>query len=179
MTASGFSRAVADNLILTVGANVTVNLTLKVGSTTEEVNVGAAAAEIELATSDLSAVVDSTTMRQLPLNGRDWSQLITLQPGANAVRNQSDIGSAGTSDVNRVLRGFGNQMSISGTRPQQNNYRLDGVSFNDYTNGAPGGVLGTITGVDAVQEFSVITSNYSAEYGKTSGGCLLYTSRCV
>jgi Carboxypeptidase regulatory-like domain/TonB dependent receptor len=172
VTASGFSRAVADNLILTVGANLTVNLGMKVGSTTEEVNVAAAASAIELSTSAISAVVDSTTMRELPLNGRDWSQLITLQPGANAVRNQSAIGSAGTSDVNRVLRGFGNQMSISGTRPQQNNYRLDGVSFNDYTNGAPGGVLGTITGVDAVQEFSVITTNYSAEYGKTSGGVI-------
>ena len=172
VNATGFSNAVAGNITLTVGANVTVNLSLKVGSATEEVNVDAAASEIQLTTSDLSAVVDSTTMRELPLNGRDWSQLITLQPGANEVRNQSQIGSAGTSDVNRVLRGFGNQMSISGTRPQQNNYRLDGVSFNDYTNGAPGGVLGTITGVDAVQEFSVITTNYSAEYGKTSGGVI-------
>ena len=177
VTASGFAPEVANSISLTVGANLTVNFSLKVGSSTEEVKVGGTAAQIELTTSDISAVVDSTTMRQLPLNGRDWSQLITLQPGANAVRNQSAIGSAGTSDVNRVLRGFGNQMSISGTRPQQNNYRLDGVSFNDYTNGAPGGVLGTITGVDAVQEFSVITTNYSAEYGKTSGGVINAVTR--
>ncbi len=177
VTAQGFSPEVANSITLTVGANLTVNFSLKVGSSTEEVKVGGTAAQIELTTSDISAVVDSTTMRQLPLNGRDWSQLITLQPGANAVRNQSAIGSAGTSDVNRVLRGFGNQMSISGTRPQQNNYRLDGVSFNDYTNGAPGGVLGTITGVDAVQEFSVITTNYSAEYGKTSGGVINAVTR--
>ena len=177
VTAAGFAPEVANSISLTVGANLTVNFSLKVGSSTEEVKVGGTAAQIELTTSDISAVVDSTTMRQLPLNGRDWSQLITLQPGANAVRNQSAIGSAGTSDVNRVLRGFGNQMSISGTRPQQNNYRLDGVSFNDYTNGAPGGVLGTITGVDAVQEFSVITTNYSAEYGKTSGGVINAVTR--
>jgi hypothetical protein len=177
VTVQGFSPEVANRITLTVGANLTVNFSLKVGSSTEEVKVGGTAAQIELTTSDISAVVDSTTMRQLPLNGRDWSQLITLQAGANAVRNQSAIGSAGTSDVNRVLRGFGNQMSISGTRPQQNNYRLDGVSFNDYTNGAPGGVLGTITGVDAVQEFSVITTNYSAEYGKTSGGVINAVTR--
>ena len=177
VSAQGFSREIANNLILTVGATLTVNFSLKVGSSTEEVKVTNAADEIQLTTSDISEVVDSNTMRQLPLNGRDWSQLITLQPGANAVRNQSAIGSAGTSDVNRVLRGFGNQMSISGTRPQQNNYRLDGVSFNDYTNGAPGGVLGTITGVDAVQEFSVITTNYSAEYGKTSGGVINAVTR--
>ncbi len=61
-------------------------------------------------------------------------------------------------------------MTISGARPQQNNYRLDGVSLNDYANGAPGSVLGGSLGVDAIQEFSVLTSNYSAEYGKTSGG---------
>ncbi len=168
--ASGFSREIQENVALTVGASLTVNLSLKVGNSTEAIEVRDTPPDIDLATSDMSAVVDSNTMRELPLNGRDWSQLITLQPGANEVRNQSAIGSAGTSDVNRVLRGFGNQMSISGTRPQQNNYRLDGISFNDYTNGAPGGVLGTISGVDAVQEFSIITTNYSAEYGKTSGG---------
>ena len=61
-------------------------------------------------------------------------------------------------------------MTISGARPQQNNYRLDGISLNDYANGAPGSVLGGNLGVDAIQEFSVLTSNYSAEYGKTSGG---------
>src|SRR5260221_13990502 len=59
---------------------------------------------------------------------------------------------------------------MSGARPQQNNYRLDGVSLNDYANGAPGSVLGGSLGVDAIQEFSVLPSNYSAEYGKTSGG---------
>ena len=170
VTATGFSREIQENVTLAVGANLTVNLSLKVGNSTEAVEVRDTPPDIDLATSDISEVVDSNTMRELPLNGRDWSQLITLQPGANEVRNQSAIGSAGTSDVNRVLRGFGSQMSISGTRPQQNNYRLDGISFNDYTNGAPGGVLGTISGVDAVQEFSVITTNYSAEYGKTSGG---------
>jgi hypothetical protein len=172
VTASGFLREIAASLPLAVGENLTANFSLKIGVSTEEVEVRDTAAVVDLVTSDLSEVVDSTTIRELPLNGRDWSQLITLQPGADEVRNQSQVGGAGTSDVNRVLRGFGNQMSIAGTRPQQNNYRLDGVSFNDYTNGAPGGVLGTITGVDAVQEFSVITTNYSAEYGKTSGGVI-------
>ncbi len=177
VTASGFSSKTADNVTLTVGANLTVNFPLSLGKSTEQVEVVDTASTVDLATSEINEVVESATMRQLPLNGRDWSQLITLEPGANAVRNQSAIGAAGTSDVNRVLRGFGTQMAISGMRPQQNNYRLDGVSFNDYTNGAPGGVLGTITGVDAVQEFSVITTNYSAEYGKTSGGVINAVTR--
>ncbi len=84
------------------------------------------------------------------------------------MRNQSAVGGVSTGDVVRALRGFGNQLSISGSRPQQNNYRLDGISINDYTNGAPGGVLGALSGVDGIQEFSILTTNYSAEYGRTS-----------
>lgn len=176
-TASGFAKEIAGGITLTVGAVLTVNLSLTLSRSNQQVTVTDTPATVDLATSSLTEVVGSQTMRQLPLNGRDWSQLITLEPGADQVRNQSAIGGAGTSDVNRVLRGFGNQMSISGTRPQQNNYRLDGVSFNDYTNGAPGGVLGAITGVDAVQEFSVTTTNYDAEYGRTSGGVVNAVTR--
>lgn len=175
--ATGFSGKQTSQLTLTVGGTLTVNLSLSVGNSTESVEVQDTTDRVDLSSSSISEVVDSQTIRELPLNGRDWSQLIALEPGANDVRNQSAIGSAGTSDVNRVLRGFGSQMSIAGTRPQQNNYRLDGVSFNDYTNGAPGGVLGTISGGDAVQEFSVITTNYDAEYGKTSGGVVNAVTR--
>src|SRR3989442_2866774 len=72
----------------------------------------------------------------------------------------------------RGNRGFGAQLTISGGRPTQNNYRLDGLSINDYANGGPGSVIGVSLGVDAIQEFSVITGNYSAEYGRTSGGVI-------
>jgi hypothetical protein len=102
----------------------------------------------------------------LPLNGRSWTDLAQLQAGVSAIHTQPDF-SAGT---DRGNRGFGQQLTISGARPQQNNYRLDGVSLNDYANGAPGSVLGGSLGVDAIEEFSVITSNYEADYGKTSGG---------
>jgi hypothetical protein len=89
-----------------------------------------------------------------------------LQPGVDTIHTQPSF-SVG---ADRGNRGFGQQLTISGARPQQNNYRLDGISLNDYANGAPGSVLGGNLGVDAIQEFSVLTSNYSAEYGKTSGG---------
>jgi hypothetical protein len=79
--------------------------------------------------------------------------------------------------ADRGNRGFGQQLTISGARPQQNNYRLDGASINDYANGAPGSVMGGNLGVDAIQEFSVLTSNYSAEYGKTSGGVVNAVTR--
>jgi hypothetical protein len=171
VSAPGFSGSTAE-VTLTVGAEQTVNIALKLGQETSVVDVTEQISGVQLATSSLGNEVDGTSVRELPLNGRDWSQLATLQPGIDQVRNQSGIGGVGSADVVRGARGFGNQLSVSGTRPTQNNYRLDGISFNDYTNGAPGGVLGTLSGVDAIQEFSVLTTNYSAEYGKTSGGVI-------
>lgn len=172
ISAPGFSVGTASGITLTVGAEQTLDIVLKVGAASSTVEVAEIASGVDTATSSISGDVDGTTVRELPLNGRDWSQLATLQPGVNQVRNQSGIGSVGSADVVRGARGFGNQLSVSGTRPTQNNYRLDGISFNDYTNGAPGGVLGTLSGVDAIQEFSVLTTNYSAEYGRTSGGVI-------
>src|SRR2546430_5637419 len=165
-TAPGFKTDVRTGIELTVGATVTSNMTMQVGGAKETIQVQTEAPDVQLATSDISAVVNATTVRELPLNGRSWTDLATLQPGVNRILTQPDF-AAGT---DRGNRGFGQQLTISGARPQQNNYSLDGVSLNDYANGAPGSVLGGNLGVDAIQEFSVLTSNYSAEYGKTSGG---------
>src|SRR2546426_3021140 len=165
VAARGFSTSVAD-VTLTVGSNQTLDVGMKVGAANEKIVVTTEAPAVQLASSDLSAVVNATTVRELPLNGRSWTDLAALQPGVDTIQTQPSF-SVG---ADRGNRGFGQQLTISGARPQQNNYRLDGVSLNDYANGAPGSVLGGNLGVDAIQEFSVLTSNYSAEYGKTSGG---------
>jgi hypothetical protein len=89
-----------------------------------------------------------------------------LQPGVARIEAQSTAGAG----ADRGEHGFGTHLTISGGKPVQNNYRLDGINVNDYANSGPGSVLGPALGVDAVQEFSVITGNYSAEYGRTSGG---------
>src|SRR5579875_1150169 len=166
VSASGFSTVVRSGIVLTVGANQVLNVSLKVGKVSSLVQVTGAAPMVQLATSSISAVVNSTTVRQLPLNGRSWSDLAKLQPGVNAIVTQPSF-SAGP---DRGSKGFGAQVAISGQRPVENNYRLDGISLNDYGNGGPGSVLGGNLGVDAIQEFSVITTNYSAEYGRTAGG---------
>lgn len=165
-SAAGFKTEAQRGITLTVAASVSLDQTLRVGSITETVLVQSEVPAVQTSSSDISAVVNATTVRELPLNGRSWTDLAQLQAGVSAIHTQPDF-SAGT---DRGNRGFGQQLTISGARPQQNNYRLDGVSLNDYANGAPGSVLGGSLGVDAIQEFSVITSNYSAEYGKTSGG---------
>jgi hypothetical protein len=163
-SAAGFSTA-QTKVTLTVGAKQEVNFALKVGEVSQIVEVTGAAPAVDTTNSTLSAEVDSTTVRELPLNGRDWASLAQLQPGVAGVRTQEVI-----TQVGAIGRGLGTQMSIDGNRPTQNSYRLNGVFINDYSNAGPGNVLGGNLGVDAIQEFSVITSNYSAEYGYTSGG---------
>jgi Carboxypeptidase regulatory-like domain/TonB-dependent Receptor Plug Domain len=168
VTKSGFTTAVRSGITLTVGAQQLLNFTLKVGNISQKVEVTGEAPDIQLASSEISGVINQTAVAQLPLNGRDWTQLATLQPGVNSL--QSVQANTGTKD--RARRGYGVEMTISGSRPSQNNYRIDGISVNDYANSGPGSVEGATLGVDAVQEFSVLTSNYSAEYGRTSGGVI-------
>lgn len=167
-SASGYATSVQHNVSLAVGATQVVNLTLKSGEVTEKIVISVAPPSLDLSSSAISGNVDASTVRDLPLNGRDWTQLATLQADVDTVTVQQPNGV----NAPRGNRGYGNQMTISGTRPQQNNYRLDGVSFNDYSNGAPGSVVGVDLGVDAIREFSVLTSNYSAEYGRASGGVI-------
>jgi len=167
--APGFSSEVQNGVVLTVGAEQILNFALQVGQVTQAVQVTAEAPTVQLASSAISAVVSATTVRELPLNGRSWTDLAALQPGVSGVTAiQTDFAAGG----DRGNRGFGSQISVAGDRPEQNNYRLDGVSINDFNNAAPGSVLGGDLGVDAVQEFSVLTSNVSAEYGRTSGGVI-------
>jgi hypothetical protein len=164
--AQGFTSKLQTGVNLTVGEQQVLNFALQVGQMSQTVEVNTEAPTVDLASSTISAVVSSTTVRELPLNGRSWTDLATLQPGVNSIQTQPDF----TAGPDRGKRGFGNQLTIDGARPQQNNYRLDGISMNDYDNAAPGSVLGGDLGVDAIQEFSVLTSNYSADYGRTAGG---------
>jgi hypothetical protein len=164
----GFRTVIKSGIVLHVNDAVAINVELVLGSVAESITVEADAVQVQLVSSSIGEVVNSTTVRELPLNGRDWTQLATLQPGVLGLRTQ--LSTSGS--VNRGTRGFGNQMSVSGHRPYENNYRINGISVNDYSNGAPGSVDGAQLGVDGVQEFSVLTSNYSAEYGRTSGGVI-------
>src|SRR5437879_4592650 len=165
-SAAGFSTVTQPNIGLAVGAQQQLNISMKVGETAQVIEVTVSAPMVQVTSSTISAQVEATTVRELPLNGRDWASLATLSPGVNAIETQMPFENGAV----RGNRGFGAQLTISGGRPTQNNYRLDGLSINDYGNGGPGSVIGVSLGVDAIQEFSVLTGNYSAEYGRTSGG---------
>jgi outer membrane receptor protein involved in Fe transport len=171
--AAGFSTELRSGVTLTVGAQQVLNFALKVGQVTQTVVVTEVAPNIDLGSATISAVVNSTTVVEMPLNGRSWTDLTSLQPGVNVIPTQPTF----QGGVDRGNRGFGIELTISGGRPVQNNYRLNGISMNDYANAGPGSVVGGNLGVDAIQEFSVLTTNYSAEYGKTSGGVINAISR--
>src|SRR5229473_6652238 len=171
-SAKGFSNLVRKGITLTVGQELILNLSLQVGSVNEQVVVTAEAPTVNLANATLGGLNDSRTVAELPLNGRSWTDLATLQPGVHLSQDQPPINAG-----DRVKRGLGTELTISGARPQQNNYLLDGVNINDYANAGPGSVLGGNLGTDAVAEFSVLTTNYSAEYGRTSSGVITATTK--
>lgn len=173
--APGFRTEKRIGLTLTVGAEQVINAALTVGGAAETVNVTTEAPAIDLTTPAIGGTVGENEVRELPLNGRDWTTLAVLQPGVNSV--SSIQATSSVTSFSRGNRGLGFQMSVSGARPQLNDYRIDGITVNDYANGGPGSVQGGALGVDAIQEFSVLTSNYTAEYGRTAGGVINAVTR--
>src|SRR3984957_2749040 len=172
VSASGFETAIRKGIVLTVGSQMASNIEMKVGAASETVEVKDLPPDLQLESSTISYSTDSQTIVELPLNARSWTDLATLQPGVSTIHAMANV-----SSTDRLGRGYGVELSVDGGRPQQNNYLLNGISINDYTNQAPGSVLGGNLGVDAVSEFSVLTSNQGAEYGRTSGGVISAITR--
>jgi len=164
---TGFSTAEFDKLTLTVGQDAALNVEMKVGGVTERVVVTSEAPLLQTHESSVTALVDQKQIRELPLNGRDFSQLTLLQLGVTASPTTSET----------VDRGMGTQVSIAGSRPNQISYQLDGTDANTQGNGSPGSAAGGLLGVDTVREFQVLVNNYSAEYGRSTGGVVTAITR--
>jgi len=158
-SAQGFADADA-TVVLSADGNPVVNLVMQPAST-------AGASGGQVGSSTVKGDV-TTSVSELPLNGRSASDVAALEPGVATARTQAS---------GQAQRGFGTEMTISGSRPRQNDSRLDGISVNDYSNGPPGSALGVNLGVDAVEQFSVLTSNYPAQHGRSSGGIIGASTR--
>jgi len=167
IAAPGFKTEVRTGIVVTVGADVSVNFSLTVGAVSEKVEVTAEVAQVDTSSATMGGFVNSTTIRELPLNGRDWLQLALLQPGA-----LYNAGSSGGNDSLRTQRGNGIQISVSGGRMTENVFRIDGLVVNDYANAGPGSALRVNMGVDAIREFSILSNNYTAEYGRGASGII-------
>jgi hypothetical protein len=158
--AKGFSESVAKAILLQADGAVTQNVTLKPGNTSQTITITADAVQVDTTTGTLSQVVDTARVNELPLNGRNAATLTTLVAGVVIAPNQ------GADQGNQ--KSFPDVVTISanGTRANQTNYMLDGGNnVDEYTN-----VNAPFPMPDAIQEFSVQTSNYSAEYGQNAGG---------
>ncbi len=169
VSAPGFVTQTWTAITVGIGTERVINVVMRPGDPNKVVSTTAPPATVSQ--SSAADNVNASTVRETPLNGRDWAQLVTLQAGVTGVQTGSATGGG------NVDRGFGAPVSISGARPDQNSYRLDGVSINDYANGAPGSVLGDNLGIDAVDQISVLGSNYPAAYGRTSGGIINAVTR--
>ena len=169
----GFAREVRTGIHLAVGQSATANLILHIGSVRQQVTVHADASRISLTTSDISGLVGQRQVRNLPLNGRSYDELMTLDPGIVNYTSQK-TGGIGVSNST-----VGNNFAVSGNRPQQNLYLLNGIEFTGAAevNMQPGGVSEELLGVDAVREFNVLRDNYGAEYGKRPGAQVLIVTQ--
>ena len=156
----GFRTTVLSDIRTTVGQTVELTVTLPVGGVAEQVTITADASAVNTRSSELSYLVAAEAVEQLPLNGRNYTDLALLQPGVIAFPHR-DGGSA-------VAHGLG--MSVNGQDPRSNVYLLDGTLLNDMTNGPAGSAAGTALGMETVREFRVETNAYSAEFGRNSGG---------
>jgi len=158
---TGFKTQIRKGINLVVGQEAVVNLQLAIGDVAQEVNVTEAIPVVNTTTSSVSGLVGEREVKDLPLNGRSFDDLMSLNPG---VINYG-LKSANTSTSN------GNTFSVAGRRPADNLVLLNGIEYTGSSQLAitPGGVSGYLLGIDAVREFNVETDTYGSEYGKRSG----------
>ncbi|HQZ18871.1 MAG TPA: carboxypeptidase regulatory-like domain-containing protein, partial [Vicinamibacteria bacterium] len=166
-TLDGFKPAIKPGVLVVLGVPAVVNLELQPGIRTEEVTVVAQGPQVQTGTGELSFLVGEQEIKDLPLNGRNYTDLAFLQPGVVAFPHR-DGGSV-------VAHGVG--ASINGLDPRSNVYLLDGTLLNDFTNGPAGSAAGTTLGTETVREFRVETNSYSAEYGRNFGGQVLVATK--
>src|SRR5712692_995832 len=163
---TGF-RTVAQTVELAVAQEAGLNMTLKVGTTEESINVVASAVLVDTRSSSLSALVPEKTIEELPLNGRNYINLALLQPGVlNFVEKN------GTSSSTK-----GMQLNINGMGGRSNSYLLDGANMRGYAGIATVSAADSTLGVETIREFRIVTNAFSADYGRAMGGIVNIASK--
>jgi hypothetical protein len=157
---ASFKPHVRRGIQLNVAQGLVLNIGLEVGGLSEEVTVTGRTPVVNTSSAELSYLVGSEAIEQLPLNGRNYTDLALLQPGVLAFPYREG-GSV-------VAHGLG--MSVNGQDPRSNVYLLDGTLQNDFTNGPAGSAAGTSLGTETIREFRVEANAYSAEFGRNAGG---------
>ena len=161
----GFAPLNRTGIALTVGQSIQLHLALTVGGVQQTVSVVDTAVVVDTSTLQTQGLIDERQVKELPLNGRSFDQLIQLNPASVSYTTERS-GGVGTSNSS-----VGNMYSVSGRRPQDNLFLLNGVEYTGASliNVTPGGTSGQLLGVDAVREFNVVSDTYGANYGKRTG----------
>jgi hypothetical protein len=169
----GFAEEIRSGLNLVVGQDATLNISLRIGTASQQITVNGDAPIVGVTSADISGVIGERQVNDLPLNGRSYDELLTLNPGVVNFTSQK-VGGVGVSNSTN-----GNNFAVTGNRPQQNLYLLNGVEFTGAAenNMQPGGTSQQLLGVDAVQEFNVLRDSYSAQYGKHPGAQVLIVTQ--
>jgi len=159
VTMKGFQKYEAQNVVLDVAQKARIDVQLTVGAVTEEVVVsGESVAQVETQSSDLSDTITGKQVNQLELNGRNFTQLVTLTPGV--------VSQTGSDSVKVGV--YGNvAYSMNGGRTEYNNWELDG---GDNMDNGSNSTLNVYPNIEAIAEFKVLTSNYGAQYGRNGSG---------
>jgi hypothetical protein len=167
---AGFKTVVHPNIVLAVGGSVVVDFSLPIGQITQTVDVESDVSRVETTTSEVSTLISPQQMRELPLNGRNFEQLLTLAPGV------STIGAAANFVTGR-LYGMQDNYSVSGSRPTGQMFLLDNTDIRDFwEHGTGSGYSGTSLGVEAIGEFQVLANTYTAQFAG-NGAVINATSR--
>jgi carboxypeptidase family protein len=166
VTKQNFQVQIRSGIHLVLGQDATVDLALQLGEVSQQVNVNADAPVVSVVPADISGLVGEQQVKNLPLNGRSYDELMTLNPGVVNFTWEK-TGGIGVSNSTAA-----NMFSVAGNRPQQNLFLLNGIEFTGAAenNMQPGSVSGQMLGVDSVREFNLLTNTYGAEYGKHPGG---------
>ena len=169
----GFAEGIRSGIHLDVDRQARADVSLRVGHVNEHVKVTEDVPLVNLSTQEISGLVGEREVRDLPLNGRSYDLLLTLNPGIVNFTTEK-TGGIGVSNSTT-----GNNFAVSGNRPQQNLFLLNGVEFTGAAenNMQPGGSSQELLGVEAVREFNVLRDSYSAEYGKHPGGQVIIVTR--
>ena len=172
-TKQGYAERIRTGVVLVVGQDATADLVLKIGEVKEQVTVIEDAPIVNVSTQDISGLVGEKQVKELPLNGRSYDLLLPLNPGIVNFTSQK-TGGIGVSNSTT-----GNNFAVSGNRPQQNLFLMNGVEFTGAAenNMQPGGPSQQLLGVEAVREFNVLRDSYGAEYGKRPGGQVIIVTQ--
>ena len=167
----GFQTAQQKDVKLQTDQQLEVNFALVPGNVTQTIDVSASAVAVETTTPSLGQVINSQQVAELPLNGRDFVQLATLTPGATQETNPQSFFNGGPSSEVSARGSF--SLSVGGSRASSTDWLLDGNDNNELTAGG----IAILPSIDAIQEFKVLTFNYSAEYGTRAGPTVLVTTK--